>query len=585
MTEETPEEPQGPFVHIIGLTVQGEGKEEHSYEFCSIHEPMLHALKDFIHDLHQNDIFLPRDIFISVLNDMDCVVFEADERDKKDMTFETITKEIGDNPPSLASSIEKLRNALKAEHHNLSEKTSRKLELHLDAHLSEELHDAFTETRQAKKVQPDKKKDKLQKRERGSPATIHIGKHKSGKEALKIVKRAAMYYDSQIPDSAKSGGYEFISNIPTFLMAGDVGSAINFYSSQFFSADNPLLNLSNSDYFTLGSAAGGGGLVTTFAGESGLNALRRGTCIDILADFEINKQEKGEEKAYKILEEDTHKHGLLFENIPRQNLRQYPNERFSRLIASRMRFKKNGHLKQRILDVSDCLRNHKLETAKKIPAKALSGLVGIFRTAGALFGRLAEDTISNPFKGQIWKDIGKGIPAVKKLGLNFHIIRSGSRYKIKQRAYFVDITKGKHDDSELVKTNPSFIAEARDTRQSLKKTIRGAKFEGFRYGLETLFVGGHVASAIGVLYHGIKHFDGQSITDSFDFLKLAINAGSISLALEPFAHLGRNVDRLVEKATGDRAVEAQQYERMEELAIRLKRNKAEIGVEPEEPQP
>ena len=294
----------------------------------------------------------------------------------------------------------------------------------------------------------------------------------------------------------------------------------------------------------------------------------------------------GEEEALKTLENKMHGQGLLFENLSEQDLRAYPEDLFNNIIETRRIFTKQGHFKQRVEDVSDYLKSNKVEAAKKIalsPIKLLDATRKLALNTVDLTFNLGKDSIKNPFKPEFWHHIGVGAVRIVQAPFTYKIFNNEVRHRNKQRPHFHELSLGKDKTSLIAKSDEEFTHELRQTRQSIRKNIAGSKFEIGRYGMETMFISGHAVEAAHL-------FDPESLMQgemSPDNIKFAVSALSISLALEPWAHLGHNLDSLHKKITGKRSKQAYQYDRYLQLEDTVARKQAvetdsEIEEEEEE---
>ncbi|MDH5721912.1 MAG: hypothetical protein OEY94_01145 [Alphaproteobacteria bacterium] len=567
MRDKTSKKPESPNIYVMGLTVRGD-TEERSYEFCSAHEGMFSALKNFIYDLHQNDILLPKDIFLSILDDMECFVFDPETQDKKELKFEIISKGTEKRHISIEESIERLSEELAKSERKLSKETVDSLEEYLTHNLKDEFKASTIEEARGKATKPEEE-EKPKKQEK---AALEIGKHIKGKDAHKLLKRAMMHYWKDVGSSLKAGTYEFASNLPTFYLA----------------ATEP-----NGQIMT--SAAGGGALTLSFMGEAGMDFYRFLRCARLEMKLQDNTEEMGQEKALKTLENDMHKEGLLFENIPEYNLDDFPKKRFNQIIESIRIFQKQGHFKKRVEDVGNYLRNFSKKDARKIAENCVSAAhILAFGTANAA-GKIIGDSITNWAKPSYWKNIAVGAFRIPQSLYTYKLGKNELRHVNKQKPHFTEITKGKHRDSLIAKSDPEFTEELRKSRRSVKQEISNSKYDTFRYGLETAFIGGHIVEVshdfnpdeLSRAGEALMNMDFAAIEGGEVFtsnnIKLLVSLGSISLALEPWSHLGKNLDTVYKKITGARSKQTTQYDRYLKLmdSIEEKQNNPKASsVEP-----
>ena len=555
-------------IHIFGLTVKSHDVD-YNYEFCSANEDVLLSLKNFLDDLHQHDLFLPKDVFHSFLDDMECFVFDPEKQDKDKIKFETLTRREDENPPSLKDILETLTRDLDKHGLELSKKTRKSFQ----DFLSEDLSEAFEVS--AHEETPDAEEVRQKRPKKGKPkkAALEIGKHKSGKSVHRLLKRASMHYWSNIGGAGKSALYEGASNSPTFYMA----------------MEQPTPNIMQAAY-------AGGALTASFVGESGLNAWNLMKCLKLEDEFQENSQAFGQDEALITLENKMHKEGLLFEGLSEQNLGKYPEKKFNNIIEGMHLFTEQGYIIRRVKDVSNYLRENKVEAAKKAalaPLKLLDGVRKLTISTTKLAGTLLLDIFLNPLEKAYHKNIATGAFRIAQTPFTYKLFRNELRHKEKQKPHFVEITNGKDTDSLVAKSDDAFTEELRKTQKSVHNSISGSRFETGRYGLESWFIGGHVAEvahcanngAFDNLIDAASRLDVEAFAngDVFtgDTIKCLVSIGSISLALEPWAHLGKNLDNLHKKITGQRSKQAAQHDRYLQLmdTLEARQEKEDAGTE------
>ena len=398
-------------------------------------------------------------------------------------------------------------------------------------------------------------------------SSVPIGEQLNPKAAENLAKRAAMYYHHNALDSLKSAAFEGISNVPTWYLA----------ATQF----NPALGT---------SAAAGASLTASLGVDGYLNFARLSRVLHTLEEYEGKRNDKESDKSGKErkkealiwLEKEMHKEGLLYEEIPKIDLKDYPDKTFKAMRTAQDLFIKKGELKNRIGDVCNYLQEEPKEAALKTLKTAFSAPFKV--TLGVLKIPLSMANILNPSYAF---NISKGLTySTPKMFSNFKLFSNSLRQNVKQVPHFEDMKNGHNPDEDRSIISDDFVAEVKKTNQALKNDIVLAKIETAKLGTETLFMGGHAMQLADT-------FNAESLANlepTKENLMFLVSAASTALAWTPFNHMAKALTHYVEVGTSKRAIQGVQSKKTEELydklVARQERLNAEQGdVDPDEISP
>lgn len=384
--------------------------------------------------------------------------------------------------------------------------------------------------------------------------SVPLGTHESEDwdehKAVQTVKRAAMHYYKEIFDSAKAGSYEALSNVPTWVMA----------------VKQPSPGI-------LTSAVGGTALTVSFAGESVMHALKFNRVLGILEEFHQNRHNPElKRKAAKILEKRTHGEGLLFENIPEYDLRSYPAQEFKTIMDARRLFTNKSELKNRVLGLCAYLKDEPKAAALKTafaPVHLVNAALDLTANVAAIPFIVAKNATTNILRPSYLRDIMNGLASMVNLPFHSKIFKNQPRHRVQQKSFFTDAQETSSEDGKIIQKSISEedASELMKTRADLQKNIALQKYEATRFTAEGAFMGGHIMEVT-------HHFNPQSLQDfelTSDNIKFVTSAGSLLLAWEPFAHIGKSLKSLRDIGEGHRAMDIQQYEKLNrQLEIALK---------------